>query len=482
MVSFMRLESLPQPTSYDPADDPPGSVDPLGTVPGAEQLADLLFPGMTARMWRARHLTFVSLAALVAERVAQTMPNGESSQLEARLAFERLFVAAIAKQERRDDDWHAAARRLPGIGLARRAIDVGNQPLGRRNFLKGQAINGPFGVAARLARNLTLLADEEQLSRNGELLLMDWAKDQELSGLLDENGSGSVGARWLRDVIRKVGDVVENESQWPANSWQGWEELAQRLRPDQIGSHERTNLRELLRLGLRQKMLDLLSRRDVVSAYRSATGDRGFVERHILVDHLLPMVTNTDNEVDRAIALTIRLFDAYEQTSGYLEVGIRGLLWRLTHRAGRATRDELLADPRLAKRFTTASKQLARQSERLRTELALIAEVPQVLDALNRERLDQLLLDGAAGAIGPESLVTSVLDRHERIQKQKKKGVWIEDDGRYLTLLPGFGDSSEEPPTFDGSFLHPFRVLNAYSFLRDLGQVRFQEASDAEET
>ena len=140
------------------------------------------------------------------------------------------------------------------------------------------------------------------------------------------------------------------------------------------------------------------------------------------------------------------------------------------------------ADPRLAKRFTAASKHLARQAERLRTELALIAEVPQVLDALNRERLDQLLLDAVAGAMGPESLVTSVLDRHQRVQKQKKKGVWIEDDGRYLTLLPGFGDSSEEPPTFDGSFLHPFRVLNAYSFLRDLGRVRFQEASDAEET
>jgi hypothetical protein len=30
---------LPRSTPYDPAEDPPGSIDPLGTVTGAEQLA-----------------------------------------------------------------------------------------------------------------------------------------------------------------------------------------------------------------------------------------------------------------------------------------------------------------------------------------------------------------------------------------------------------------------------------------------------------
>lgn len=40
---MMRPECLPFATPYDPAGDPPGSVDPLGTVAGAEQLADLQF-------------------------------------------------------------------------------------------------------------------------------------------------------------------------------------------------------------------------------------------------------------------------------------------------------------------------------------------------------------------------------------------------------------------------------------------------------
>ena len=60
----MLLDCLPLATPYDPAEDPPGSIDPLGTVATAEQLADVLLPGRTARMWRARHLTFAALAAL----------------------------------------------------------------------------------------------------------------------------------------------------------------------------------------------------------------------------------------------------------------------------------------------------------------------------------------------------------------------------------------------------------------------------------
>jgi|GEM_PF-4535071 len=36
---------LPLPTTYDPAEDPPGSTDPLGTLGAAERIAEVLFPG-----------------------------------------------------------------------------------------------------------------------------------------------------------------------------------------------------------------------------------------------------------------------------------------------------------------------------------------------------------------------------------------------------------------------------------------------------
>ena len=75
----MLLDFLPLATPYDPAEDPPGSIDPLGTVATAEQLADVLLPGLTARMWRARHLTFAALSALVGER-ASAMEGGSEEK------------------------------------------------------------------------------------------------------------------------------------------------------------------------------------------------------------------------------------------------------------------------------------------------------------------------------------------------------------------------------------------------------------------
>ena len=68
------------------------------------------------------------------------------------------------------------------------------------------------------------------------------------------------------------------------------------------------------------------------------------------------------------------------------------------------------------------------------------------------------------------ALVGTILERHERVQKAKRKAVWI-DRGASWTLMPGFGFAEEAAPDFDGSYLHPFRIQNAYSFLSDLGKV-----------
>ena len=178
----MLFDCLPIATPYDPAEDPPGSIDTLGTVASAEQLADILLPGLTARMWRVRHLTFTSLVALVGARAAAIEGGSEEMRLEARLGLERLFVSAVAcKDEGKEEGWNHAARRLPGIGLARRAIRAGHQQLGKQNFLKGQAINGPFGVVQRLARNLDIIDDDNHLCRNGGELLLARRRSQALA-------------------------------------------------------------------------------------------------------------------------------------------------------------------------------------------------------------------------------------------------------------------------------------------------------------
>ena len=144
--AVMRIDFdwLPMATPLDPAEEPPGSIDPLGTLAHAERLADALLPGFTARMWRGRLLTFATVAAAIADRTVALMDGREDLRLEARLAFERLFVSAVVRMADRDPATYAnAPRRLPGRDLAKKALLQG-EPLTRANFLKGQAVNGPF--------------------------------------------------------------------------------------------------------------------------------------------------------------------------------------------------------------------------------------------------------------------------------------------------------------------------------------------------
>jgi hypothetical protein len=83
----LAAEALPLPTPLDPAEEPPGSIDPLGTLPASERLADLLLPGFTARMWRARLLTFAATAASIADQVVRLLGGRADVALQQTRAF-----------------------------------------------------------------------------------------------------------------------------------------------------------------------------------------------------------------------------------------------------------------------------------------------------------------------------------------------------------------------------------------------------------
>lgn len=481
----MLFDFLPLATPYDPAEDPPGSIDPLGTVATAEQLADVLLPGLTARMWRARHLSFAALAAFVGERAAAMEGGSEEMRVEARLGLERLFVSAVAWKDIKEDGWRNGARRLPGIGLARGAIHAGHQPLGKQNFLKGQAINGPFGVVQRLARNLDIIDSDNRLSRNGEELLLAWSAEQDLGGILDDTNSKSHGAKWLKKLLRFVVDHVKNGT-WPKNGWWGWSDLADRLRPDQPGAREKRVLFKLLASGsspTRKRCIDLLLTSDILQGYKTvtATGSRGDLDRAILAQQIDACVQGGEDDIDRLISYSVRLIEAYEQVSGHVESAFRGLMWALTRRGGRSTASDLLGDSTLASNLKSTRRKLTSVAKRFQSLMSDLNEHPQVLDAVNEERLDQLLQDAMDGLMSERGLVDAVMERHRRVQQHKRKGVWIEQDDPYWTLMPGFGDNSDAPWSHGGAYLHPFRVSNAYSFLGDLGKVRGVKVPDGEE-
>lgn len=478
----MHLQCLPRTTYYDPAEDPPGSVDPLGTVTGAEQLAEVLLPGVTARMWRVRLLTFAVLAAEVARRVSK---EHEEQYQEARLTFERLFVSAIARKETESDDWRAAARRLPGIGLARLALVSGDQPLARPNFLKGQAVNGPFGVISRLAKDVGVIGVDGDRAGASTDLLLAWSEDQGLNGVLDDK-PGSVGADWIRKLVRQVSLCNEDYQNWPKKYWPGWSELAERLRPDMPGPLELAALRKLISqdaLGLRERVVSTLLKPASLAIYHDAVQSnyRGGVEKAVLVSGL--RLQNPQDELDRTLNSTIDLIDAYESASGILESVFRGLLWGLTRHHGQARELEVLQDSQLRAFLQKLQAQIGQAAFRFRhclDEFALDALAAK-RDSVDIDRMHRLLEVTEAASQDVGTCVNAVIDRHKQVQKEKRKGHWIEFE-KMWTLMPGFGDTSEEPPLYTG-YLHPYRVTNMYSMLADLNvmpEIGFGDAQEDE--
>jgi hypothetical protein len=215
----LYLTELPFSTPYDPAADAEGSADPLGTQAGSERLASVILPGLTARMWRARLLTFSVVAADIADRIVRQQSDHEDLRLTARLAFERLFVSALVRAEREDPEHYSGvARHVPGSRTARRALDYDDGRLTKQNFIKGQVINGPSGVMARLARDLDMIDEDGQVSSKGHDLRSVWAR----KAISDDDADDEAGSDLIRKAVVAVTNDIE-DGVWRKKSAAIWD-------------------------------------------------------------------------------------------------------------------------------------------------------------------------------------------------------------------------------------------------------------------
>jgi hypothetical protein len=470
--------ALPLPTPPDVSGDAPGSIDPLGTLAHAERLADQLLPGLTARMWRARLLTVATVTSAVAERALRHLGGREDARLDARLAFERLAVSAVVRLALKYPDAYGPARRgLPGSDLARAALASGDEPLTRHNFLKGQAVNGPYGVMARLALHLGLVDEDGRLGRNGPALLLAWAEDQQLPGVLDDEGRASrLGALWIEEAAQQTARCI-NEGDWPATRSVFWQRLTDALRPDRPGPSETRVLVGLLDAdSVRARVLALL--RQGVDFYRRYDPEgRGTVEREVLSRAVRPRLG--DGPVDGLISAVSFVAYVYEVASGWLQQGFDAILWGLKQLGGSAAPDALVAHPAVRSSLEGARAALRSGLRAVDTALARLQESPTLARPDLTGSLGRLRDDIIAGLDSSVTFRDALVCRHERVQREKRKGAWIARDYRW-TLLPGFGVGGDQPPVHAPTFLHPFRIRNAYALLAGLGEVSL-EAPDGEE-
>lgn len=461
---------LPFPTDFDDSDLAGMGADPMGTLAGAERLADRILPAMTARMWRPRYLTFAAIAAQVSQRVAAESDR-EAILADARMAFERLFVSALVRKDG-EVGWEAALDGLQGRRLAKRAYLEG-KPLTPWNFLSGAAVNGPFGVIARLARATGIVDDEELPGTSGtwDELAAAWGRDRRLPGFVHPDRDRiSVGSKLLRrwaETIRETTRTKTRSGNWPADKAGIWTELRDQLRPDVIGIEERGVLRKILRADpVRARVMSILYQER--ARYKELDDqfdkNRGAIEYRALTKIIEPALGSDALGAEISAAITAAL--AFEDASGVLHAAFESLLWGLARSDGSAKPDVVIR--KAGDRFWEKLLDRARTSAKnLELAVKCLQEHPELDKSELREPLQQLhdVLGVAQGSTA--RFVDSIKTRHLSVQEGKDRPPWIDFGDKWI-LGRGIAADQEQPLRYEKVLIHPFRIQNAVAFLAAL--------------
>ena len=222
---------LPQLSAFDPPVAGEGSLDPMGLAAISDRLADVLVPGLRARMQRVRFVTATAVGAMACEALADELPADNVST--ASICFEWLVVEGFVRRL----SPHQIPLGVPGSQKARAVVKSG-QRLSAATYLKGPAVFGFNGVYKPFAVDARVVGSGLDPGPRCPALVRAWESDQGLDGFADAVPR-SEGAR-LRTKIRDEVRAALREGRCTTNP-SGWlfGRLATTLHPDHAGRRER---------------------------------------------------------------------------------------------------------------------------------------------------------------------------------------------------------------------------------------------------
>lgn len=425
---------LPHLSASDPDQAGEGSLDPLGLERLADRLADTIAPGITARMTRIRFLTASVVASTVISEKLMESPPGDGVST-PQVAFEWLFVEAVVRRKLQGPTLGG----IPGRQKGEAALARGER-LQAANYLSGPKIYGLHGVFKRLGTSLGVFDDKFALFERGDQLLRDWEADEGMRGFADrlEGNAGSSFAKTLEDALSAS---YKDGQASPGPGSHLWGHLAERLRPDRVGRHERKRLWSWL-VDESEPMRSELCRS--IDALGEISSDEPTV--------LGQVKTTASPELVRRIDAV----DAYEQLCKLLLYGFDLIRWKSTSQGHKPV---TTASAGGIDEFDEASRGVGKAY------------------ALARERLVNLDLVGEletslgefASVAGPSQFFELLRARHEVVQKAKPpngKRSWFEE---YLDGVVVRHDYRiDDQPELASRYVHPFRVRAIRQFIIDL--------------
>ena len=164
----------------------------MGVAAVADRIAELLAPGIRARMSQPRFVTLTAVGAVAGQRLVGAESADGSTTPD--IAFEWLVVESLVRSK--------AGQGVPGSQKAQRAVTLGER-LNRGDCLRGPRVFGftgvyrPFSIDARVI-NAAGLPDEE-----AEELVETWERGHQAKGFFAAQ-PGSEGARFRREIADSV--------------------------------------------------------------------------------------------------------------------------------------------------------------------------------------------------------------------------------------------------------------------------------------
>jgi hypothetical protein len=425
---------LPAVSTYDPLEGGEGSLDPMGLAAMSDRLADLLVPGLRARMRSARFVTAMAVGSLACEPLADRTPaDGVSTPA---ICFEWLVLEAFVRRI-----GNAMPTGVPG-SLKTRNILVQGGRLSAATYLKSPGVFGFNGVYKPFAIESRVVEPGLEPGPRAAEVVRAWEADQGLDGFVDQV-PGSDGDR-LRQWIHDEVDRALREGRCVTSSGSHvFGELARTLHPGAAGRNERRALRSLLTGPSAQH-----TRAELARLLLTVAG-QGSDEAYLLAAVRPQCSPELGALVDAVVA--------YEQLAAMIDAAFRTLC-TISYSIGDQPMTVMLA-----RESPTLLRCAAEVPALYRTAVERIGPVAPAREL--EERLGEFAIRRTAG-----ELVELLLDHHQRTQQRKPpngKLPWFEPyrDGWVVRLAYG----AAEPPEIDGQFIHPVRVDTLHRFMKETG-------------
>lgn len=424
---------FPALTAFDPETSSEGTLDPLGLYLIADQLATKLVPAVRERMQRIRFLTVMAVGAVLNEELEwKAGDNG----CEPWLVWEWLVVEALLRTRTIATE----LRGVPGTLVTKRAIGA-HQYLDERSYLKTPRIFGFHGVYKRLAIHLGLVDVHMNPLASAEELVQAWARDH---GWLTRQETNQVFDVWRTGLRRSLeANPPRTHTYWNNEKW---EQLAQSMRPDGAGKHEKKVLIQLL-LNNDHRSLGALSN---IWALQSDLDDDIYCEERVFA------------ELKSRVLILIPLLDAisaYEAFCRKLTDGFN-LIRKLAAQAD--ARGFKVTEIGVEATFVKAVADLSSAFESAHAAL-------QTFDGRLASEFDERFR-AFAEPMSSSEIAIALCEHHESIQRGKSesgKRTWFDRLGEdRIYLRQQYRESISDP--MPDRFVHDYRARPIRNFYKDL--------------